>query len=118
MKAFPEQPGMAHALARLLAAAPDDQVRNGARALALVQDLLAKQTSLGLAETKAMALAELGRYDEAAGWQRQAIAASTQAGRSDLSKQLTENLRLYERKQPCRTPWRDDDPVFHPQPPQ
>ena len=32
MKAFPDQPGFAHALARLLAAAPDDRVRDGARA--------------------------------------------------------------------------------------
>ena len=33
MKTFPDQPGFAHALARLLAAAPDDRVRDGARAM-------------------------------------------------------------------------------------
>jgi tetratricopeptide (TPR) repeat protein len=114
---FPDQPGFPHALARLLAAAPDDRVRDGHRALTLLQELLKKQTSLGLTETMAMALAEVGRYDDAASWQRQAIAASRQAGREDLARRLTENLTLYERRQPCRTPWRDDDPVFRPEPP-
>ena len=40
MNIYPDQPGFAHALARVLAAAPDDGVRDGRRALALVQTLL------------------------------------------------------------------------------
>jgi tetratricopeptide (TPR) repeat protein len=116
MKSFPDQPGFAHALARLLAAAPDETVREGRRSLILMQDLLKRQKSPGLSETMAMTLAELGRYDEAVAWQRETIAAATQAGRADLAARLGENLRLYERGQPCRTPWRDDDPVFHPRP--
>jgi tetratricopeptide (TPR) repeat protein len=118
VQTFPDQPGIPHALARLLAAAPDNKVRDGQRALTIVQGLLEKQTTLALAETMAMALAEVGRYDDAASWQRQAIDASKQSGRNDLAARLAENLALYERRQPCRTPWRDDDPVFHPQPPQ
>jgi hypothetical protein len=35
----PEQPGLAHALARLLASAPDDAVRDGHRALSIMQSL-------------------------------------------------------------------------------
>jgi hypothetical protein len=27
---------------------------------------------------------------------------------------MRDNLQLYERATPCRTPWRDDDPVFQP----
>ena len=38
VQSFPDQPGLAHALARLLAAAPDDRVRDGARAVRLVGD--------------------------------------------------------------------------------
>ena len=113
---YPDQPGFAHALARLLAAAPDARVRDGRRALALMQDLLKTQRTLELMQTMAMTLAELGQYDEAANWQRAAIAEASQAQRSDLTARLQENLSLYEHQQPCRTPWRDDDPVFHPRP--
>ena len=116
MKTFPDQPGIAHALARLLSAAPDDSVRDGQRAMTLLQELLKQQKTVALAETMAMALAELGQYEEAATWQRDAIAGAKQTGREDLARRLADNLRLYERRQPSRTPWREDDPVFHPMP--
>jgi tetratricopeptide (TPR) repeat protein len=115
-KTFSDQPGFAHALARLLAAAPDARVRDGQRAMTLMQDLLKTQRTLELMQTMAMTLAELGQYDEAANWQRETIAAANQSGRRDLGPRLQENLALYERRQPCRTPWRDDDPIFHPRP--
>jgi tetratricopeptide (TPR) repeat protein len=114
-KTYPDQPGFAHALARLLAAAPDQGVRDGHRALSLMQDLLAKQKTIGLAETMAMTYAELGQFDEATTWQREALAAARQ-GQRDAVARLEQNLRLYESNMPCRTPWRDDDPVFHPRP--
>jgi tetratricopeptide (TPR) repeat protein len=116
VKTHPDQPGFAHALARLLAAAPDARVRDGRRAMTLMQDLLKAQRTLELMQTMAMTLAELGEYDEAANWQREAIAAANQAGRRDLGPRLQENLTLYESRQPCRTPWHDDDPIFHPRP--
>jgi len=113
---YPDQPGFAHALARLLAAAPDARVRDGRRAMLLMQDLLKTQRTLELMQTMAMTLAELGQYEEAVNWQREAIAAARQTSRADLTARLQENLSLYETRQPCRTPWRDDDPVFHPRP--
>jgi tetratricopeptide (TPR) repeat protein len=116
VKTFPDQPGLAHALARLLAAAPDARVRDGRRAMTLMQDLLKTQRTLELMQTMAMTLAELGQYEEAVNWQREAIAAANQAGRRDLGPRLQENLTLYESRQPCRTPWREDDAVFHPRP--
>jgi tetratricopeptide (TPR) repeat protein len=115
-RAFPEQLGFAHALARVLAAAPDDRVRDGARANALMTALLKDQQTLGLAETMAMTQAELGKFADAVRWQRTAIDLARQAGRSDLVAYLTDTLTLYERGRPCRTPWRDEDPVHHPQP--
>jgi tetratricopeptide (TPR) repeat protein len=117
-KMFPDQPGFAHALARLLAAAPDDRVRNGARALRLLDPVAKSGPSVPVAETMAMALAEVGRFDEATQWQRRALEMAQTGGRRDLAARLMANLELYQRRQPCRTPWTDDDPVFHPRPTQ
>jgi tetratricopeptide (TPR) repeat protein len=119
VQAFPDQPGIAHALARLLAAAPDDRVRDGARALGLLEQLERVQPgTLAVTETMAMALAEVGRFDEAAKRQAEAVTAARRAGRADLAAQLGANLRLYQARRPCRTPWTDDDPVHRPQPSQ
>ena len=115
MKTYPDQPGFAHALARLLAAAPDDRVRDGRTALALLEPLLKQQKTIGLAETKAMALAEVGQFEEAAVWQREAMTGAGQT-QPDTQARLRENMRLYESRKPCRIPWREDDPVFHPRP--
>ena len=116
VKAFPEQLGFAHALARLLAAAPDDHVRNGARAQAILQELLKNQRTSALAETMAMTQAELGRFKEAVGWQRTAIELARSAGHPEATAHLNETLALYEAGRPCRTPWTNDDPVHHPRP--
>lgn len=115
-RTFAGQPGFAHALARVLAAAPDDGVRDGTRALALVQPLVEQGRSPAILETMAMALAEVGRFDDAVRWQSEAVALARRAGRRELMPHLSENLRLYEARRPCRVPWTDDDPVHHPQP--
>jgi tetratricopeptide (TPR) repeat protein len=109
MKAYPDQPGFAHALARLLAAAPDARVRDGRRAMAVMQTLSDQQQHMDLGETMAMTLAELGQYEQAAAWQRGAIAAATRTGHSDLAQRMAENLNRYEGRRPCRTPWRDGE---------
>jgi tetratricopeptide (TPR) repeat protein len=108
MKVHPDQPEFAYMLARLLAAAPDDRVRDGRRAMALMQELLKTQRNIDTDETMAMTLAESGKYEEAVAWQRSAMAAARQAGRDDLLRHMAENLALYERREPCRTPWRED----------
>jgi len=109
MRAFPDHPGFPRALARLLAAAPDDRVRDGRRALALANDLLRTDQNTEVGETLAMALAETGRFGEAAALQRDLIAAARGAGRSDLAARLEDNLRLYQSNHACRAPWRDED---------
>ena len=105
----PDQPMFAQALARLLAAAPDAHVRDGRRALAIAETLLKTQQTLDLGETLAMSLAELGRYDRAAAVQRDVMAATERAGLTQVARQMGENLLLYERRMPCRTPWRDGE---------
>jgi tetratricopeptide (TPR) repeat protein len=113
-KAFPDQPGFAHALARLLAAAPDARVRDGARSLSIMTELMKTQQTLNMAETMAMAMAELNRFEEAVKWQQDVIAGAKQGKRDDLVAKLSANLHLYQNGQPCRIPWPDDDPVHHP----
>ena len=113
-KTFPDQPGFPHALARLLAAAPDDRVRDGNRAVSIMTDLLKTQQTIAMAETMAMALAETGRFDDAAAWQQDAMRAMSDSKRDDMVRKLSVNLRLYQGRQPCRTPWTNDDPVHHP----
>jgi hypothetical protein len=105
----PGEPVFAHALVRLLAAAPDDRVRDGRQALAVMQALPAEQQRLDMGEGMAMALAEVGRYEEAATWQRGAMAAAHEAGNTDLAQRMAGNLRLYQAGRPARTPWRDED---------
>jgi tetratricopeptide (TPR) repeat protein len=115
---LPDDPDISHALARLLAASPDDTMRDGKRALELLQSLWKGLTSVEFeyVETLAMAFAEAGRFEEAVRLQQDIIAKVESAGRLDLVSQLKENLVLYERRQACRKPWRDDDPVFAPVP--
>src|SRR5262249_20494769 len=92
---FPDQPGFAHALARLLAAAPDERVRDGRRALSLTSALLKSQRTRELTRTMAMALAEVGRFDEAVQWQREAMSAAAQSNRRDLTADLSETLSRF-----------------------
>ena len=116
MEVRADQPMFRHALARLLAATPDDSVRDGERAWALVADFPEEQQHPGVFETMAMALAELGHFDLAIDWQRLAMSVTVTAGRSDIAQQMAETLALYARRQPSRTPWRTDDPDHRPGP--
>ena len=109
MKMFPDQSLFAHGLARVLATAPDDRVRDGQRAMALVQDVLKQGRTLDLGATVAMAYAELGQYAQAAAIQRDLMSAAEKAGLRDLLPRLAANLALYERREPCRTPWTADE---------
>jgi tetratricopeptide (TPR) repeat protein len=112
MDLYPNELSFARAAARLFAAAPDNRVRDGHRALAIVQALLNQQPrTLELAETMAMASAEVGQYSAAVLWQREAIEAAERTGLRDAMERLAENLQRYEAGRPCRTPWRDNEPL-------
>jgi len=111
MDLYPNEPSFARAAARLFAAAPEDGVRDGSRALSIVQTLLDRQTrTIELAETMAMASAEVGRYAAAVQWQRDALEAA-RTGRREAVARLTDNLERYEAGRPSRTPWRADEPI-------
>jgi tetratricopeptide (TPR) repeat protein len=113
----PDRPEFRYALARLLAAAPEDGVRDGQRAQAIVESLLQGAKTIDLGETMAMALAERGQFAEAVGIQRSLIEAAIRERLEPVAKRLTVNLLRYERRQPCRIPWASDDPIHSPGPP-
>jgi tetratricopeptide (TPR) repeat protein len=110
----PDEPLLSHALARLLVTAPDAAVRDGHRAMAIVQDLMKAGRRTDLGETMAMAAAELGNFEEAAAIQRGVLAAAERAGLDQAARRMARNLALYEHGQPSRTPWQDDDLVVLP----
>ena len=93
MKRYPADAGFAHALVRLLAAAPDDRVRDGRAALTLMQGILAAEPrTYQVAEMMAMTFAELGQFGDALAWQRDAIAAAEGAGRADAANAMAGTL--------------------------
>ncbi len=105
LESHPDDMGIVHARARLLAAAPDEQVRDGEQALAIVDRLAAQARTLDLGETMAMALAEVGAFDRAAALQRDLITGARRTGLTDVIRRLEDNLRRYERGEACRAPW-------------
>ena len=117
VRAFPGRPEFQHALARVLAAAPDAAVRDGARAHQLVATLFETDKRTEVGETIAMALAETGQFDEAAAIQRGVMDAAGRAGLDDAVRRMSINLRRYEQRLPCRMPWADDEAVHRPGPP-
>ena len=116
MQARPNELAFTHTLTRLLAASPDPDVRDGARALELMQQVSAALQSPEVLETAAMVMAEAGVFERAAEYQRMTIDLAGQTGRSDQLPHLRTMLSRYEAGQPSRTPFRDDDPLFYPAP--
>ena len=100
----PGHPGLTDLLVRVLAAASDPGARDGRRALALVEPLLEAPPNPTLDETVGMALAEAGRFAEAAERQRRAIAAAEQAGYPEAARAMAGVLALYEQNRPSRAP--------------
>ena len=116
LRRAPGHPQFATALARLLAASPDARVRDGRRAFAIAEAVVAEHKTTDVAETMAMALAELGEFRGAVEWQQLAVDVANDAGRPDLAARMSDNLGRYRRGEPCRTPWRDDAPEHRPGP--
>jgi tetratricopeptide (TPR) repeat protein len=85
---FPDRVPTATTLARLLASAPDRSVRDGQRAFDLATGVYQREPSPVHGETVAIALAELGRCDEAGEWMRRAI------DDADRAKDTAEATRL------------------------
>jgi tetratricopeptide (TPR) repeat protein len=93
-------PRVALLSARLLAAAPEPDLRDGPRALDLARRAFQDEPTISAAESIAMAEAEAGRFREALAWQREAASAT-----GTPRPWTTARLARYQRAQPCREPW-------------
>ena len=105
-------------LARVLAASPDEKLRDPKRSLELalallgdldrkienVEEIVANAVSIQEAETVAMAEAANGRFDRALAWQRAAREAVEKAFPGKGAPWITDRLTAYEQRQPCRVP--------------
>jgi hypothetical protein len=111
MRVYPNELAFNNALARVLAAAPDDNIRDGRRAASLMTPVVAQVRATETLETMGMVQAELGQFTEAIRWQQDAIASAEKAGQRGIARRIADNLRLYESRRPCRTPWRVDEPI-------
>jgi tetratricopeptide (TPR) repeat protein len=106
-RTHPSRPEFTELLVRLLAAAPDANVRDGAQAVVLGRTLVEQAPSWRTLEALAMALAESGAFSEAVARQREAIDDyQRRAGRSN--EVMTDTLHRFERREPCRVPWLGD----------
>ncbi len=101
-KRLPWQGRIAVALARLLAASPDASVRDGDRALTLASQVYESTSRPEHARLVALALAELGRCDEAANLAAQIIEALP--GDHPLRQPLVIEGAAYTAGPPCRPP--------------
>lgn len=102
---LPQAGRLVHALARLLAGAPDPEVRDGERAVELAELVWKARPSVGHAETLAMAFAQSDRCADAAAWQRVAITQLDEGGESAARRGYLEQvLSRYEGATSCRPP--------------
>jgi tetratricopeptide (TPR) repeat protein len=115
---MPADPDIGNALSRILAAAPEAKLRDGARAVRIMQELVAREGAADLdqAATIAMALAETGQFEKAAQIQRTIIDNLSGDAEAPQTSPLRDDLDAYEHRRPCRTPWRENDPIFVPTP--
>ncbi len=93
------------ALARLLAAAPEDGVRNGVMALEIAVRLREAHKTLEHLEVEAMALAETGYFNDAMTIQQRIITVARRENREDLVRSLEKNFIKYRKGTPARRPW-------------
>ena len=106
---FPEKLRTTNSLARLLAACPDAKLRDGPRALELAKRAYNTKGVVAHGETVALALAQLGRCEEAAQWQNRLVTAATRAKDSNLAARLKRQLDQYENGLPCAFPASGED---------
>lgn len=93
---LPEESSLAHALARVLAAAPEASLRDPRRALELARKALAAEPTLDRVETLAMAAAAAGDFAQARELQGRLEGDARRAGRGPLADKLATRLALYE----------------------
>ena len=98
---------LAHLLARLLATAPQEAVRDPGRAVDLALRVFEAERSLGHAETVAMAYAAAGDFDRAVEWQSRVLERAGPGSPPELVERARRRLALYQAGRPVLEPWRE-----------
>lgn len=100
LKRSDSSPEISCDLAWLLATCPDDGVRDGQRALELVQNVGADQnTDTDVLDARAASLAELGRFDQAV----ETIGMAIEKAPAEQKPALEARRALYQKRQPFRS---------------
>ncbi|MGE3165300.1 MAG: tetratricopeptide repeat protein [Planctomycetota bacterium] len=113
-RARPQDLATAETLARVFAASSDPRQRDGGRAHAIAQALLERERSVSHVETYAMALAQLGHFDQARTWLEAAVAAADKLGRPDLIANLELGIARCLRQETWPGPWPREHPILMP----
>ncbi len=95
----PDDVELLNRVAWILATTPDDRLRDGTRARAFAEravTLTGRRDAVSL-DSLAAALAELGRFDEAAAIAGEALAAARASGNTAMLPELELRLALYQR---------------------
>lgn len=115
LKLRPKDPSLLNNFAWVLATSPDDQLRDGQRAIQLATEAcrLTKYKQDHILSTLAAAYAETGDFQTAIKWSQKAV----EVGSEDQKEQLAKELESYRQNKPWRerqnTPERDQ-----PEPPE
>ncbi len=100
----PDDVRLLNFLARILATAPEDEVRDGAEAVSLGERAceLTEYRRHGTLDTLAAAYAEAGRFDEALDTIARAATLARAASETSVERMLFERAAQYNRRQPLR----------------
>jgi tetratricopeptide (TPR) repeat protein len=96
----PKEPGLLNNLAWVLATSPDENLRDGKRAIELAKQgcEVTEYKEAHILSTLAAGYAESGEWDEAIKWSKKAI----EVGGESIDDQLKKELASYEQKKPWR----------------
>ncbi len=106
LERLPEEVTIADRLAWVLATCPRDDVRDAAEALKLATEVCRRTNNPApqALDTRAAALANLGRYDEAVVVAQRARQTALAGNNEQLADQIQRRLELYQSAQPYRQP--------------
>ncbi|MFQ5600820.1 MAG: tetratricopeptide repeat protein, partial [Candidatus Krumholzibacteriia bacterium] len=100
----PDHVRMTERLAWLLATTPDPELRNGAEAVGLAERVVrsARERLPQALKTKAAALADVGRFEEAIATARQAAELAQERNDPALAARIRTHIERYEARMPLR----------------
>jgi len=99
---LPEEMAITERLAQVLAACPDEGVRDGQKAVDLAKTMFEVRPTFSHAITLAMAFAETGDFASAVQWQEVALESARKTGNQRVVEAVGQDLARYKDRQPRR----------------